>query len=61
MVFSANEPCPRSGNPTCHCTGENGATIPTENIWADDKADEKPRAGASAWQRMCSLWCRTGS
>ena len=27
---------------------------------ADDKADEKPRARASAWQRVCSLWCKGG-
>ena len=39
-VYNAYDPCPRSGNPMCHCTGANGATIPRENIWADESADE---------------------
>ena len=40
LVYDAAEPCPRSGNPTCHCASNLGATIPTENIWSDPSADE---------------------
>ena len=40
QVYDATEPCPRSGNPLCHCTGDMGATIPAENIWADPRAEE---------------------
>lgn len=39
-VYDANEPCPRSGNPLCHCAGDMGATIPAENIWADPRAED---------------------
>ena len=38
-VYDAKAPCPRSGNPLCHCSEATGATMPTENVWADPSAD----------------------
>ena len=38
-VYDAKAPCPRSGNPLCHCSEATGATMPTENVWADLSAD----------------------